>query len=68
MPAVLIEELMSQFRTFGEGLQLVNDKIDRVEQKVNRGFIDINNRIDGFDEKNRHEHQQLKQMIQEPSA
>ncbi len=26
---VLLEDLMAQFRTFGEGLQLLNDKVDQ---------------------------------------
>lgn len=28
--AVLLEDLRAQFRTFGEGLQLLNGKVDRV--------------------------------------
>jgi len=27
--AVLLEDLRAQFRTFGEGLQLLNDKVDK---------------------------------------
>lgn len=33
---VLSEDLRAQFRTFREGLQLLNDKIDRVELKVDK--------------------------------
>jgi hypothetical protein len=33
--AVLLEDLRAQFRTFGEGLQSVNDKIDKVDQNIN---------------------------------
>jgi hypothetical protein len=66
--AVLLEELQSQFRTFGEGLELVNDKIDRVEGKVDRldQKLDLHileNRRDA--DINRQEHQQLMQMINE---
>lgn len=51
---VLLEQLMSQFRTFGEGLQLLNDKMDaHIEE--NRHEFDLN----------RQEHPQLMQMIKE---
>ncbi len=66
--AVLLEDLMSQFRTFGEGLQLLNDKVDRVETKVDK----IDKKLDAHIGENRHdfetnrqEHQQLMQMIKE---
>ena len=36
--AVLLEDLMSQFRTFGEGLQMLNEKMDR-------GFETLKNRM-----------------------
>ena len=39
--AVLLQDLLSQFRTFGEGLQSLENKIDRVEQKVDRVEQDI---------------------------
>ena len=32
--AVILEDLRSQFKVFGGGLQMVNDKIDRVKQKL----------------------------------
>lgn len=32
--SVLLEDLRTQFRSFGEGLQIVNDKIEKVDQKV----------------------------------
>jgi hypothetical protein len=66
--AVLLEDLRAQFRTFGEGLQLLNDKVDRIETKVDT--IDqkldthiAENRRDF--EKNHQEHQQLMQMVKE---
>jgi hypothetical protein len=49
---VLLEQLMSQFRTFGEGLQLLNDKMDAHIEENRREF-----------NLNRQEHQQLMQMI-----
>ncbi|MDW7650379.1 MAG: hypothetical protein SCK29_00965 [Bacillota bacterium] len=32
--AVILEDLRSQFRVFGEGLQLLNEKVGRVDKKV----------------------------------
>ena len=68
--AVLMEDLMSQFRTFGEGLQLLNDKVDRVETKVDK----IDEKLDAHIgenrhdfEKNRQEHQQLMQTLSNPA-
>ncbi len=49
---------MSQFRTFREGLQLLNDKVDR-------GFNKLNQRIDKLDENNRQEHKQIIQAVQD---
>lgn len=59
--AVLLEDLRAQFRTFGEGLQLVNDKIDKMNQRVERVEIKLDAHID----QNRLEHQQIIQMIKE---
>ena len=59
--AVLLEDLRSQFRTFGEGLQMLNDKVDRLESKLD-AHIEENRR--DF-EINRQEHRQLMQMINE---
>jgi hypothetical protein len=39
--AILLEDLMSQFRTFGEGLQLMNNKVDK-------GFQEIKTEIDSL--------------------
>lgn len=66
--AVLLEDLRSQFRTFGEGLQLLNEKLDaHIEE--NRREFEINQQKfdsirDGF-ERNHQEHSQLIQMIRE---
>lgn len=64
--AVLLENLQSQFRTFGKGLQLVNDKIDKMDPRIER----IEQKLDNHSEENRRnfesnhqEHQQLMQMI-----
>jgi hypothetical protein len=59
--AVLLEDLRAQFRTFGEGLQLVNDKIDKMDQRIER----VEQKVDAHIEQDRQEHQQLMQMIKE---
>ena len=66
--AVILEDLRSQFKVFGEGLQMVNDKIDRVEQKVvqvEQKVDQVEQKLDAHIEQNRQEHQQLMQMIKE---
>lgn len=57
--AVLLEDLKSQFRTFGEGLQLVNEKLDRQYTE----FKELKKEVTEFKEENRQEHMILKQMI-----
>ena len=64
--AVLLEDLRVQFRTFGEGLQLVNDKIDRMDQRIERVEQKLDNHIQENrreSEVNHQEHRQLMQMI-----
>jgi hypothetical protein len=65
---ILIEDSRAQFRTFGEGLQLLNDKVDRVEIKVDKLEQKLDTHIEenrrDF-EANRREHQQLMQMVKE---
>jgi hypothetical protein len=63
--AVLIENLMSQFRTFGEGLQQLNDKMDRHILENSQEFQKITERMDRMTMENRQDHQQLNQMIHE---
>ena len=66
--AVILEDLRSQFKVFGEGLQMVNDKIDRVEQKVDQVEQKLDAHIEQNQrdfEQNRQEHKQLMQMINE---
>ena len=62
---VLLEDLRSQFRTFGEGLQLLNNKVDRVEQKVDHVEQKLDTHIEDNRrdfEMNRQEHLQLMQV------
>jgi septal ring factor EnvC (AmiA/AmiB activator) len=56
---VLLEELMSQFRAFGEGLQQLNDKMDIHLEENRKEFKMVHNSLD----RNHQEHQLLKQMV-----
>ena len=59
--AVLIEDLMAKFRTFGEGLQLLNDKVDDIKISLDDHAAENRHEFNN----NRQEHQQLMQMIKE---
>jgi hypothetical protein len=70
--AVLIENLMSQFRTFGEGLDGLGDemkafrgetnhRLNNLEQKV----IEIKLEVSELKAENKKEHQQLIQAVKE---
>lgn len=58
---VLLEQLMSQFNTFSEGLTLLNDKMDTHIEENHKEFTMIQTGLD----RNHQEHQLLKQMIKE---
>ena len=62
--AILIEDLMSQFRTFGEGQQILIDRMDKLETTV----VDIKNDLSDLRIENQIEHKELKQMILEVAA
>lgn len=62
---VLLEDLMAQFRTFGEGLQLLNDKVDQNIKENRQEHQQIIERIDRISGDDHQEHQQLMQMIKE---
>lgn len=77
--ALLLDDLQAQFRTFGEGLQLLNEKVDRgfdslnnrmdrLEIRMDRleGRVDrLEGRVEKMESSNQQEHQQLMQMITE---
>ena len=63
--AVLLKELRSQFQTFGEGLQLLNDKVDKGFDTLNNRMDKMETRMDRMEANNCQEHQQLMQMIKE---
>lgn len=59
--AILLEDLKNQFQVFGEGLQMVIQKTDRLEQR----FDGLERKLDRHIEQNRIEHRMLMQMIQD---
>ena len=63
--AVLLEDLQKQFRTFGEGLQLLNTKVENGFEEVNSRMNKLESRIEQMETTNQQEHQQLMQMIKE---
>lgn len=56
--AILLENLMSQFPTFGEGLDGLKKELKQFREKTN-------NRFDKLEMQNRQEHLQLMQAIKE---
>jgi hypothetical protein len=56
--AVLLEDLLAKFRTFGEGLDGIRDELKQTREETN-------NRFDKLELQNRQEHMQLMQMIRE---
>jgi phage shock protein A len=66
--AVILEDLRSQFRVFGEGLQILNEKVDRVDKKVDTLETKVDSletKVDSLDKKvdaldNRLERHELK--------
>ena len=59
--AVLLEDLRAQFRTFGEGLQLINEKLDNHIEENRKEHQAIQNSL----ERNHQDHLQLMQLIKE---
>ena len=59
------EDLRAQFRTFGEGLQMLNDKVDQNIKENRREHQQIIERIDHLSVENRQEHQLFMQMVKE---
>ena len=59
--AVILEDIRAQFKVFGEGLQMLNEKVNNIDQKLDT-HIEENRRQ--FDQ-NQQEHQLIMQMIKE---
>ena len=70
--AVLLENLMSQFRTFGDGLDGLRVELKQFREETNNRFDKLEFKLDAHIEQNRREfernhqdHQQLIQAIKE---
>lgn len=70
--AVLIEDLTAKFRTFGEGLEMLDEKMERGFATVNNRMDQLETRMDRMESKmdrmetgNHQEHQQIIQVVQD---
>jgi hypothetical protein len=63
--AVLLEDLRAQFRTFGDGLQLLKDKVEQGFKEVKTEIDSMKTELINLKFENRQEHQQLGQMVKE---
>ena len=63
--AVLMEDLMSQFRTFGEGLDGLRDEIKDFRKETNNRLETIEQELINFKAENRLEHKQIIQAVQD---
>ena len=61
---VLIEQMVSQFRTFGEGQQMLNEKVDRLEKKMQAGFMEVHTWISSLEKSNQEEHAEIIQKLE----
>jgi len=59
--AVLLEDIKTQFRMFGEGLEILNDKVAKGFQKMKEFRDEVNLKFD----QNLAEHQPILKMIRE---
>jgi len=59
--AVILEDLRSQFRVFGEGLQALNEKVDKIDQNLDAHIVENRRQFD----QNALEHRLMLQMIKE---
>ena len=56
--AILLEDFRIQFKIFGEGLEMLNNKVDK-------GFLQLHTRLDRHISENRQEHQMMIQMVKD---
>ncbi len=63
--AVLMEDLMSQFRAFGEGLDGLRDEIKDFRKETNDRLETIEQELINFKAENRLEHKQIIQAVQD---
>ena len=72
--AVLMEDIKSQFRVLGDGLQMLNEKIDAQGQKLSDKIDSMDQRVTSLDQRvislevsNSNEHCLILQMLKELS-
>ena len=63
--AVLLEDLMSQFRTFGEGLDGLRDEMKEFRKETNNSLNNLEQELINFKAENHLEHKQIIQAIQD---
>ncbi|HEX3045632.1 MAG TPA: hypothetical protein VHY08_12810 [Bacillota bacterium] len=63
--AILLEDLKAQFRTFGDGLQMLNDKLDSGFESLNNRMDKLETRMDRLEASNRQDHQQIIQAVKD---
>jgi hypothetical protein len=63
--AVLLEDLLSQFRSFGEGLKGLNDEMKEFREETTNRLNSLEQKLSNHIHENREEHKQLMRMIQE---
>jgi hypothetical protein len=61
--AILLEDLISKFKTFGEGLDGLRSELKEFREETSTKLSDIQNQVTRLSVDNRQEHQQLMQMV-----
>lgn len=65
--AALLEDIRSQFRVLGDGLQMLNEKIDAQGQKLSAKIDSSDQRVISLEVSNSNEHRLILQMLKELS-
>ncbi|HBE78201.1 MAG TPA: hypothetical protein DDW65_10530 [Firmicutes bacterium] len=63
--AVLLEDLMSQFRTFGEGLGGLRDEMKEFRSETNNRLNNLEQGLLNLNVENRRDHKQIIQAVQD---
>ena len=65
--AALLEDIRSQFRVLGDGLQMLNEKIDAQGQKFSDKIDSLDQRVISLEVSNSNEHRLILHMLKELS-
>lgn len=63
--AVLLEDLLSKFRTFGDGLDGIQNELKDLKQDMTDFKNDTITRLDRIEYQNKQEHQQIIQAVRD---